>query len=175
MPRFYLDLRRHRDAQATGQTPWTPAIGVVYQVDEGVRLMTAEGAESVFRRHEACAAATRAGVQALGFDLFADPAHASRTVTAVHLPDGLSWKDLNAEMKRRGVVLAGGQGALTGVIFRVGHLGSVTVPDVLGAIGTLEEASIALGRPVVPGSGLAAAQRAALEVYGLEAAVRVGA
>ena len=39
MPRFYLDLRSHRDAAKDGQTPFTPAIAVVYQVDEGVRLM----------------------------------------------------------------------------------------------------------------------------------------
>ena len=175
MPRFYLDLRRHREAHAGGQTPWTPAIAVVYQVDEGVRLMTDEGREAVFRRHEACAAAARAGLAALGFDLFADPAHASLTVTAVHLPDGLDWQALNGEVKRRGVVLAGGQGKLAGRIFRLGHLGSVTVPEILGAIGALEEASIVLGRAITPGSGLAAAQRAALEVYGLEAAARVGA
>ena len=175
MPRFYLDLRRHREAHAGGQTPWTPAIAVVYQVDEGVRLMTDEGREAVFRRHEACAAAARAGLAALGFDLFADPAHASLTVTAVHLPDGLDWQALNGEVKRRGVVLAGGQGKLAGRIFRLGHLGSVTVPEILGAIGALEEASIVLGRAITPGSGLAAAQRAGLEVYGLEAAARVGA
>ena len=73
MPRFYLDLRAHRDSHANGQTPWTPAIAVVYQVDEGLRLMAAEGKEAVFARHEACAAAARAGLTALGFELFADP------------------------------------------------------------------------------------------------------
>jgi len=65
MPRVYLDLLAHRQAHAGGETPWTPAIGVVYQVDEGIRLMTAEGAEAVFARHEACAAAPRAGLAAL--------------------------------------------------------------------------------------------------------------
>ena len=43
MPRFYLDLRAHRDAAAQGQTPFTPAIAVVYQVDEGLRLMQRGG------------------------------------------------------------------------------------------------------------------------------------
>src|SRR4029079_11306229 len=51
MPRVYLDLRAHRQAHASGETPWTPAIGVVYQVDEGLRLMAAEGAEAIFARH----------------------------------------------------------------------------------------------------------------------------
>jgi hypothetical protein len=66
MPRFYLDLRAHRDSHAGGETPWTPAIAVVSMVDEGIRLMTAEGAGAVFARHEACAAATRAAIQVIG-------------------------------------------------------------------------------------------------------------
>ena len=166
-PRVYLDLRTHRESHAAGQTPWTPAIAVVYQVDEGIRLMTAEGAEHVFARHEACAAATRAGLTALGFELFADQRFASRTVTGAIVPEGLDWKAFNGEIKRRGVVLAGGQGKLTGKIFRVGHLGSVTLEEILGTMSVLEFVSIGAGRPVRPGSAVAAAQIAALESFGV--------
>jgi aspartate aminotransferase-like enzyme len=167
MPRFYLDLRAHRDAHAKGETPWTPAIAVVFQVDEGLRLMQAETPTGIFARHEACAAAARAGLAALGFELFADHRFASRTVTAVRIGDGLDWKPFNAELKRRGLVLAGGQGKLTGQIFRLGHLGSVTVEEILGAIATLEAASLSLGRDVTPGVAVAAAQAAALDALGL--------
>ncbi len=169
MPRFYLDLRAHRDAHANGQTPFTPAIAVVYQVDEGLRLMTAEGPAGIFARHEAAAAASRAGLAALGFELLADHAHYSRTVTAVHVPEGLDWKAFNGEVKARGVVLAGGQGKLTGKIFRLGHLGSVTIEEILGAIATLERVSLTQGRPVEPGAAVAAAQRAALAAEGIVA------
>jgi aspartate aminotransferase-like enzyme len=175
MPRFYLDLRAHRDAAANGQTPFTPAIAVVYQVDEGLRLMAAEGAENIFARHEACAAAARAGIVALGFELFADQRYASRTVTAANVPDDLDWKAFNAEIKRRGVVLAGGQGKLTGKIFRLGHLGSVTLEEILGALSTLEIAALANGRSVSPGAAVAAAQAAALESYGIVSATAAGA
>ena len=176
MPRFYLDLRAHRDAAANGQTPFTPAIAVVFQVDEGLRLMQAEGKENVFARHEMCAAASRAGLAALGFELLADERHASKTVTAALVPDGLDWKAFNTELKRHGLVLAGGQGKLTGKIFRLGHLGSVTLDEILGAISTLEIVSIAQGRPVEPGIAVAAAQRAALEAMGIApAAVGVSA
>ena len=69
MPRFYLDLRAHRDAAANGETPFTPAIAVVFQVDEGIRLMTAEGPASIFARHEAApprrGPASGTGVRAL--------------------------------------------------------------------------------------------------------------
>jgi aspartate aminotransferase-like enzyme len=167
MPRFYLDLRKHRESHALGQTPWTPAIAVVYQVDAGLELMAAEGAEAIFARHETCAAATRAGLAALGFELFADPAHYSRTVTAARVPDGFDWKAINAAVKAEGVVLAGGQGPLTGQIFRLGHLGSVTLGEILDAIGVLEEVSIRFERAVLPGAGIAAAQAAALERMGI--------
>jgi aspartate aminotransferase-like enzyme len=174
MPRLYLDLRAHRESHAAGQTPWTPAIAVVYQVDEGIRLMTAEGADSVFARHEACAAAARAGLTALGFELFADQRHASRTVTAALVPDDLDWKAFNGELKHRGLVLAGGQGKLTGKIFRLGHLGSVTLEEILGAMSVLEFVSIQSGRTVQPGAAVAAAQVAALESFGVATATAVG-
>jgi aspartate aminotransferase-like enzyme len=172
MPRFYLDLRGHREAHGKGQTPWTPALAVVYQVDAGLALMAREGAAAIFARHEACAAAARAGLNALGFELFADPRFASRTVTAVKVPDGLDWKAFNTGLKARGLVLAGGQGKLTGLIFRLGHLGSVTLGEILDAVSVIEEVSIEQGRPTEAGAALAAAQRAALEAIGTLAPVR---
>jgi aspartate aminotransferase-like enzyme len=170
MPRFYFDLRAHRKTHAIGETPWTPAVSVLYQVDEGLRLMNAETQAGVFARHEACAAATRAALTALDIELFADPRHHSKTVTAARVPNGIEWKAFNSAVKREGVVLAGGQGKLTGQIFRVGHLGSVTVEEILGVTAALEVALIGLGRPVTPGAGVAAAQRAAVEATAQRAA-----
>jgi len=175
MPRVYLDLRAHRESHASGQTPFTPAIAVVFQVDEGLRLMSAEGAASIFARHEACAAASQAGVSALGFELFADPRHASKTVTAAVVPDDVDWKTFNGELKSRGLVLAGGQGKLTGKIFRLGHLGSVTIEEILGAMSALELASLAAGRSIRPGAAVAAAQVAAVESLGIVTPAGAGA
>jgi aspartate aminotransferase-like enzyme len=164
MPRFYLDLRSHRESAALGQTPFTPAIAVVYQVDEGLRLMHAEGKASVFARHATCAAAARAGLSALGYELFADPAFASQTVTAARLRDGDDWKAFNGQIKSHGVVLAGGQGKMAGKIFRVGHLGSVTVDEVLDVIAVLERVELERGSRIEPGRAVGAAQSAALAI-----------
>jgi aspartate aminotransferase-like enzyme len=164
MPRFYLDLRSHRESAVAGQTPFTPAIAVVYQVDEGLRLMHLEGREQVFARHEAAAAASRAGLRALGFELLAGDDVASRTVTAARLPEGHEWKPFNTAIKAHGVVLAGGQGKLTGRIFRLGHLGSVTIDEILGVIAVLERVSVEQGRRIEPGRAVAAAQAAALAI-----------
>ena len=165
MPRFYLDLRRHRDTAVNGETPWTPAVAVLYQVDEGLRLMQAEG-DGVFARHAACQAMARTGLRALGFRLLAGDDVASRTVTASWIPEDLDWKAFNAALKRRGLVLAGGQGKLKGRIFRLGHLGSVTTDDILAAISVLEAAAIECGMDVQPGAAVAAAQQARLAAEG---------
>jgi len=58
-------------------------------------------------------------------------------------------------------------GALKGKIFRIGHMGHVTIPAILNAIAVLEVALIELGRPVTPGAAVAAAQVAALKSLGL--------
>ena len=162
MPRFYLDVAKHRDSHRDGQTPWTPALAVMFQLDVALEQMEHEGPETIFARHAACAAATRAGLAALGFDLFPDPAVASQTVTCVRLPEGLDWKTFNGELKARKLVVAGGQGKLTGQVFRVGHLGSVTLDEILSAIAVIEEALVKLGWDTSPGVGVAAAERAGI-------------
>ena len=96
-------------------------------------------------------------------------------VTAASVPTDLDWKAFNGEVKRRGLVLAGGQAKLSGKIFRVGHLGSVTVQEILGAMSTLEIASIQAGRSVRPGTAVAAAQVAALESLGIATPATAGA
>jgi aspartate aminotransferase-like enzyme len=167
MPRFYLDIATHRKSAATGETPFTPAIAIMFQLDVAMGLMLAEGADAIYARHAACAAATRAGLAALGFELFAEQAHASQTVTCAWLPEDLDWKTFNGQLKKRKLVVAGGQGKLSGKVFRIGHLGTVTLDEILGCIGVIEESLLAMGRPVTPGAGLAAAQRAGLESLGL--------
>jgi aspartate aminotransferase-like enzyme len=166
MPRFYFDLREHQKGLAKGETPWTPAVGVAFALDVALELMEREGYAQIFARHAACGAATRAGVAALGFELFADPGHASDTVTAVRVPQGVDWPAFNRELRGRGLVLAGGQAQLSGQIFRIGHLGSVTVNEIVAALEILEEGAAAIGLKVEPGAAVAAAARAGARAGG---------
>ncbi|MFI5254079.1 MAG: pyridoxal-phosphate-dependent aminotransferase family protein [Candidatus Limnocylindrales bacterium] len=170
MPRFYFDLRAHQASAATGETPFTPAVGVAFALDVALGLMEAEGYDAIFARHHACGAAARAGLSALGLALFAEPDHASDTVTAAWLPDGLEWPALNAALKARGLVLAGGQGKLAGRILRMGHLGSVTVEDIAVAVSIIEAALAALGRPAGERGAAAAAAWSAADASMLPAA-----
>lgn len=160
MPRFYFDLVKHRDAIPMGQTPWTPAVGIFFQLAAALDIMEAEGREDIYARHAAAGAAARAGLVAMGFELFADQAHASNTVTSALVPDGVEWSALNQQLRARGLQLAGGQGKMKGRIFRIGHLGDATIDDVVTAIEIIEQGSLAIGREVQPGAGPAAARSA---------------
>jgi len=166
MPRAYFDLAMAREFAAKGETPYTPAIAVMFQLDVALEMMEREGIDGVYRRHGAVAAATRAGQEAQGFRLFADPDHFSTTVTNAWLPDGVEWKALNAALLERNLVIAGGQGKLAGKTLRVGHLGDVTLDDILAVFSVLEEVMLQFGLPVTAGAGVAAAERAGLAVIG---------
>ncbi len=161
MPRYYFDLAEARDYLARGETPWTPAVGVVVALDVALDMLEAEGYPQVFARHAACAAAARAGLAAMGFQLLAEAGHASDTVTAAWLPDGVEWASLNRELRARGLVVAGGQGKMSGRIMRIGHLGAVTPAEVVRAIEIVEEAARALGLPIEHGVGARAAEAGA--------------
>jgi aspartate aminotransferase-like enzyme len=163
MPRFYFDLVKHRDALPKGQTPWTPAVGIFFQLDAALTQMAAEGLERIYARHAACGAAARAGLEAMGFDLFADPAFASNSVTSARVPDGVEWSAINEELRARDLVLAGGQGKMKGRIFRIGHLGDVSVDDIVRAIDVIEDGAAAAGVSIPQGRGPAAARRAGEE------------
>jgi aspartate aminotransferase-like enzyme len=167
MPKFYFDLAAHKTSAEAGQTPWTPAVAVMFQLDAALTLMEQEGLDAIWARHAAVGAAVRAGLTALGFKLLADPAFASDTVTGAWIPEDLDWKTFNGKLRKYGLAVAGGQGALKGKIFRIGHLGHVTVPNILNAMAVLEQAMIEMDRPVRPGSAVAAAQVAALETMGV--------
>jgi aspartate aminotransferase-like enzyme len=175
MPRFYFDLAKARKSFATGETPWTPAVGVLFGLDVALEMLERETYPQVFARHAACAAAARAGLTALGLRLFADPAHASQTVTAAYVPDGIEWAALNKAMKARGLVLAGGQDDLAGKIMRIGHLGNVSVDDVVAAIRVIGEAAAELGLVTDPGRAAGAARSAGAVAEGARTAIAASA
>lgn len=141
-PRFYLDWGRERQFQAQGATFTTPAISVLFGLREGLRMMQEEGLTAIFARHLRLAAGFRSAVSALGLQLVADPEAVSPTVTAVHLPESL-WGEKSHTLfetwaDRYGLVLQGGQGPLSGKIFRLGHMGAVYEEDVLATAAALE-------------------------------------
>jgi len=141
MPRFYWDFTRAKKIfEEKKENPWTPAISIVYAFSVALKMMLKEGIENVFARHARVGKMTREGIIKLGLPLFADPAHASNTVTAVSIPEGLDGKKLRQVLREEyKVILAGGQQTLDGRIFRIGHLGLIDEKDVEEILSAIEK------------------------------------
>ena len=153
MPRFYLDIAKHKDFQDKGQPPWTPSLPVMFGLDVSLRRMAQEGPGAIFERHAAAAAHIRGQMKDLGLDLFADERYASNTVTAVKVPAGVDGKALTAKMRTDyDTVIAGGQGKLAGQIFRFGHLGWFQQQDLDDAVQALRNTLTDLGYQIPTGA-----------------------
>jgi len=139
-PRFYWDFAAAKKYLQTGETPWTPAISVMYALKEGLRMMKEEGRENVYARHARVAQHCREGVEEMGLRLYADPKHASNTVTAFWTPEGLSSKIMAKQLEDEfDTVVAIGQGATTETTMRIGHLGFVSEADIDAALDVIEK------------------------------------
>ena len=85
-PRFYLDFGREKKSQDKNQTATTPAVQVMFALQEGLAMLREEGMDKVWARHARVGDMIRAGIEAMGMKLLAAPGHRSNTVTAVHSP-----------------------------------------------------------------------------------------
>ncbi len=157
LPKYYFNFPSERKAIEKNQSAYTPAVSLVVGLREALRLILAEGLPNVFARHDRLARATRAGVQALGLELFAE--HPGCACTAVKAPAGIETGAIVKGYRKRGITIAGGQGSMKGKIFRIAHMGYADNSDVLVALGTLELVLAELGYPVKLGEGVRAAQQ----------------
>src|ERR1700694_5657253 len=140
-PRFYFDWKEAKTWADKGMTPFTPAVGVAFALQEGLRMLEEEGLEAVYERHARLARATQAGLEALGFRLYAREGFRSNTVTSALPPPGLDVAAFRKLLDTSyGVVIAGGQAKMTGKMVRVGHLGAVAEGDVVQVLWAIEQA-----------------------------------
>ncbi|HXI96807.1 MAG TPA: hypothetical protein VNG04_11820, partial [Candidatus Acidoferrum sp.] len=147
-----------------------PAVNVVFALQEGLRMLEEEGLDNVYERHARLARATQAGLTALGFQLYAREGFRSNTVTSAVPPPGLDVAAFRALLdKKYGVVIAGGQGKMTGKMVRVGHLGAIAEGDVVQVLWAMEQALEELD--IAPGDGRAVAA-ATSSLQGVAAATR---
>lgn len=141
MPRYYFDLQSAQQYLERGQTPFTPAVAAMYGLSLALIKLLDEGMENVFERHARIGQFTRDSIRNLGLELLVkDNAFASNTVTAIKIPEEIDGSKLRGLARsEENVVLAGGQGKLTGKIFRIGHLGHVSQEDIEEVIEALEK------------------------------------
>lgn len=157
-PSFYFDWTAHRKAVLEDTTPYTPAVNLIFALDEALKMMKKEGLENIFDRHKKLALGLRRAVRALGLELFVkDDEKASYAITSILPPKGVSVPDIRKSFKNDfDIVVANGQNALKDKIFRMGTLGFVSERDLITAVGSLEAVLLKLGHKFEVGSGLKA-------------------
>ncbi len=157
-PRFYFDYKKMRESVPEKETPYTPAVTLVVSMAEALRQIKQEGLSNVLARHTWLAEATRAGIQALGLELFAK--NPCNVLTSVVVPSGVDGKKLIKRLREDyGVSIAGGQLHLLGKIFRLAHMGYMDRFDVIIALSAIEMMLHDMGAAIELGKGVAAAQR----------------
>ena len=168
-PRFYFDLRKERKASEKGEASYTPstalfaglaaALDYIRQMGEG---NLAAGRDALIANAELCAAMTRAGAQALGYDLFAARSPAA-ALTAITSPAGVDSSTIVKRFREKfGAVVANGNAEMKGQLFRIAHLGYYDYLDTVGVLAALEHVTAEVTRKAVE---FGVAVRAAQEVY----------
>ena len=166
-PRYYFDLRKERKNAAKGESAYTPAVALIAALGAALDYIAGQaggdleqGRIALVNNAEVNAAATRAGLVALGFTLFAPTAPAA-AATAVGVPEGMDSSTVVKTLKSRfASIIANGQGEMQGKIFRIAHLGYFDYLDTVALLAALEHiAKDTLKLSVEWGQAVAAAQK----------------
>lgn len=157
LPKYYFDLTREKKAYQKDTTAFTPAVSLLLALREMLRRIREIGLERLFEHHRVLSEACRAGVVALGLELF--PEVPSESLTVVKAPVGLEvGKFLKLLRDRWGVVFAGGQDQLKGKIIRITHMGDQSPFDLLIAMSALELGLKIMGVEIQLGEGVKAVE-----------------
>jgi len=140
MRRSYWDWEEQIEANKSGSFPYTPATNLLYGLKEAINMLHEEGLDNVFKRHEKHALATRAAVQAWGFEnVCKEEKDFSNVLTAVMLPENHNADNLRKIiLKNLNMSLGGGLSKLAGKVFRIGHLGDFNDLMLMGTLNGLE-------------------------------------
>ena len=164
LPKYYFNwelMAQRKPQRFIGTVP----VHFFFGLQESIKMLEEETLEGVFARHARLAEATRAAVRAWGAggkgpQLFGTTEdRLSNSVTTVMMPEGHTSDAMRKiALERFNLSLGGGLGPLMGKVFRIGHLGDLNEPMLLGCLATTELAMKTAGVPFAPGGVDAAIQ-----------------
>ena len=163
---FYFNLKDLQEYwNETRAYHHTSPISMTYALRESLRMMMEEGIDNRIKRHAKTAAALRAGVQALGMELLADPEHRLNPLTTVVVPDGIEDVVVRGKLLNEyNIEIGGGLGELRGKAWRIGLMGeSARETNVFTLLSALERILSGMEFEVAAGASLAAAQKAIID------------
>jgi pyridoxamine---pyruvate transaminase len=142
--------------------PSNVSVPLVYALDAALDLYLAEGPEAVWARHALTGKVCRAGIRAMGLELWpVNEAIAAPMTTAVRIPKGVAADQLYDRMRNHHrIMLPSGAGETLGKVIHISHMGPSAQPILaVAAIAALGSTLTALGHPVDLGRGVAAAMK----------------
>ena len=140
----------------------TAPISMTYALREALTMLMEEGLENRLNRHARVAAALRAGLDAIGLGLLADPEYRLNPLTTVMVPEGIDDAIVRGKLLNDyNIEIGGGLGELRGKVWRIGLMGdSARETNVFVVLSALEIILSGQGYEVAYGASLAAAQKA---------------
>ncbi|TQS76541.1 alanine--glyoxylate aminotransferase family protein [Ornithinibacillus gellani] len=156
---LYFDLNKYEAAAESSSTPFTPAVSLLFGLEQALHLMHEEGFASTVKRHNKMMQMTRAAFRAMDIPLLTTDSDASPTVTAI-APIDFNAEALRTALKKEfQLIIAGGQKQLKGKIFRIGHMGFCSPADVFQYISLVEICLHHIRSNHILGAGTTAAQK----------------
>ena len=140
LSRSYWDWQAMIANNESGYFPYTPATNLLYGLQESLTMLSEEGLDKVFSRHDRMAEATRRAVQAWGLEVLCNnPDEYSSVLTGVMMPDGVDADEVRKViLDNFDMSLGTGLGKMKGRIFRIGHLGEINELTLIGALAGVE-------------------------------------
>jgi aspartate aminotransferase-like enzyme len=143
---YYFDIVDLAKMYDTNQTPYTPAISMMFALKERLAQMLAEGMDARFERHIKLKEITTAWAKENGFGLFADQNYASNTITCVTNTKNIDMKTVKSKMLKKGFAIDAGYGKLNEKLisegkpstFRIPHMGDLTESKLHNFLDTLK-------------------------------------
>jgi (S)-ureidoglycine-glyoxylate aminotransferase len=135
------------------------ATAMLLAAREALRIVVDEGLEARWARHRLASHALRAGLVAMGLELFGDPDHNVPMITLVRVPDGIDEGGVREQLLREhGIEIMAAFGPLRGRVWRIGTLGTnAQLPSVLAVLAALDAVLASRGFRLPRGAGVDAA------------------
>ena len=135
---MYLSLKEALKNGERGQTPWTPAVGILRQINARLReIESAGGVENETSKVATIATDFRKRIKDMPFEIVSESL--SNCVTPLH-PTTTSAYDIFTILKNEyNIWVCPNGGELQDKVFRVGHIGALTIEDNIKLVDALKD------------------------------------
>lgn len=144
LPKYYFNIKDYKSNMERGQTPYTPPIGILFQLHERLTKIKEEGIENIIKRHGRLSKLLRAGVNAMNLKFTSK--NLSNVAIGIFTPDGINAKDIIFIMKEEyNIQITPSPPPLDEKVIRISVLGNIKEDDVIDFLNAFEATLIKLG------------------------------